>query len=363
MTKKNTNITKGIAILLVYVHHLFYNVDFAEYGIVFGPVFNTGASLNMFGFLAKVCVSMFVFLSAYGTFKSFASLKIPGNSGEYLTVTSKNAAKRYVKLLAAFQLVWILAVGTGKLLGYSMNAVFGEPSVNSLFYTIVDFFGVSNIVGTPTYNGTWWYMSYALMLVACMPIFSLICIKLDGMVMVVSFFLIRYLAADFTFSWYMMTVFAGILFAKNRYFERINQIFDEGSLLKKAVLLAGCVIVLWVSIKMRCLVQQCWDLLEMLISVFTCVLVCLVVGKIPVVSTVMAFIGKHSMNMFLTHSFIFYYWFREFTYSFRYPALIVAVLVAETIVVSIVIEFLKKVIRLDKAASFLYQKLEPVIFQ
>ena len=266
-------------------------------------------------------------------------------------------------MLLSFQFVWILAVVTGTLLGYPVRNVFGAPSINSFFYTIVDFFGVSNIVGTPTYNGTWWYISYALMLVACMPLFGFLCIKFDGLIMVIAFFLIRYLATDFTFSWYMMTVFAGILFAKNGYFERINKTFNEGNLLKKMALLAGCCVALGWFIQMRCVVQQCWDLLEMLISVLICVLVCLVIGKIPVVSTVMAFIGKHSMNMFLTHSFIFYYWFREHTYSFGYPALIIAVLVVETIAVSLVIEFLKKVLRVEKAASYLYQKLEPVVFQ
>ena len=362
MTKKNTNIVKGIAILLVYAHHLFYNLDLDEMGVIYGPVFRTGASLNMFGFFAKVCVSMFVFLSAYGTFKSFASLNVPADSGRYLLATSKNAAKRYVKLLLSFQFVWILAVVIGRILGHSMFAVFGGHSMVGLFNVLIDFFGVSNIVGTPTYNGTWWYMSYALMLAACMPLFSLMCIKLDGMIMVVAFFLIRYLAADFTFSWYMLTVFAGILFAKNSYFERINKSFGQGSLTKKIGILVGCAIALAVFIRMRCVVQQCWDLLEMLITVLICVFVNLVIGRIPVLNTVLAFLGKHSMNMFLTHSFIFYYWFRNFTYSFRHPALIMAVLVAETLAVSVVVELLKKVLRLDKAAAALYQKLEPIMF-
>ena len=55
----------------------------------------------------------------------------------------------------------------------------------------------------------------------------------------------------------------------------------------------------------------------------------------------LAFVGKHSMNMYLIHTFIFGYFFHDFIYSFKYPILIFIVLLIVSLLLSIAIEFLK----------------------
>lgn len=51
------------------------------------------------------------------------------------------------------------------------------------------------------------------------------------------------------------------------------------------------------------------------------------------------------MNIFLIHTFIFYYWFSDFIYAFRYDVCIVAALLATSLIASCVIEWLKRLLK------------------
>lgn len=63
----------------------------------------------------------------------------------------------------------------------------------------------------------------------------------------------------------------------------------------------------------------------------------------PIVSA-FCFLGKHSMNIFLFHTFIYYYWFRDFIYASRNPVIIFILLLTICIFVSLCLEGLKKLI-------------------
>ena len=56
----------------------------------------------------------------------------------------------------------------------------------------------------------------------------------------------------------------------------------------------------------------------------------------------MQYVGKHSMNMYLTHTFIFAYFFPDFIYGFKHPALIFLALFTTSLLLSICIEFVKR---------------------
>ena len=58
--------------------------------------------------------------------------------------------------------------------------------------------------------------------------------------------------------------------------------------------------------------------------------------------TFLQYVGKHSMNMYLTHTFIFGYFFADFIYGFKYPVLIFLALFTTSLLLSICIEFVKR---------------------
>ena len=60
------------------------------------------------------------------------------------------------------------------------------------------------------------------------------------------------------------------------------------------------------------------------------------------ITKVLAFIGKHSMNIFLFHTFIFYFWFQDIVYASRNPIIIFLTLLAICIPISMALEWIKK---------------------
>ncbi len=58
-------------------------------------------------------------------------------------------------------------------------------------------------------------------------------------------------------------------------------------------------------------------------------------------------LGKHSMNIFLFHTFIYYYWFQEYIYITRNPLIIYLSLLCACIIISIFIEQLKRVLHFE----------------
>lgn len=82
---------------------------------------------------------------------------------------------------------------------------------------------------------------------------------------------------------------------------------------------------------------------------------------IPVTSSVMQCLGKHSGNMFLIHNQIYSYYFRSFIYSFKHWAVILFALLAVSFFVSILMEKLKKALRYDKFMEILGKKIAVVL--
>ena len=108
MTKSDSNACKGIAIIMMLAHHLFYDVyDIAQLPIKYGFIISNFDNMNMVGFLGKMCVSVFTFLSGYGIAKSIQGRKFDFTARD---VYGKIVGTRFIKLLLSFQLIFILSM-------------------------------------------------------------------------------------------------------------------------------------------------------------------------------------------------------------------------------------------------------------
>lgn len=80
-----------------------------------------------------------------------------------------------------------------------------------------------------------------------------------------------------------------------------------------------------------------------------------IVAYVPILSHVLKFLGKHATNIFLTHTFIYYYFYTDFIYSFKKDWLILIVMLIVCTMLSIFIELVKKIFRfnllIDKALA------------
>lgn len=160
--KTSTNVCKGIAIILMYVHHSFYSADsWSGCDVIFSPL--TESQTVWIAQVCKVCVAVFVLLSAYGTYISSA-----GANGTYSTVVWR----RYRKLAGGFLIVYVLTQLFSRLIGIDRIAVYGESRFMRLFYTVIDALGLASAFGTPSYNATWWYMSLAILWIFILPLLA-----------------------------------------------------------------------------------------------------------------------------------------------------------------------------------------------
>lgn len=330
LTKNDTNILKGVALLLLLCHHLFY----INNGL-YDDIFIVGHGLvNEFGKVCKVCVPIFVFLSGYGLTKSYQGKRI-----EAWTFYRNRMAKLFLN----YWLIWLLFVPLGVFVfGRTFEAVYID---HIPIRFLLDFGGLAYTFGFYGYNATWWFMSCIIMLYLLYPALwfrggqSNILIFLLFVSMMFSLFHIPYLMP---IRYYLMTFIAGMLFASTNLLTK----YPLTTPLKKSL----CFIVLLFCI----LIRNKLSGYTLQFDTVNCIIGIVLYANIRInnglLQRTLAFIGKHSMNIFLFHTFIFAYFFQELIYAPKNPIVIFLFLLGICLIISVLIEKLKGLL--------LFQRLE-----
>lgn len=69
---------------------------------------------------------------------------------------------------------------------------------------------------------------------------------------------------------------------------------------------------------------------------------------VPIIKNILEYFGKHSMNIFLIHSLLRTYYLNDFIYSQKHFIIIAGVLFIISLILSIILEVFKKLIKYDK---------------
>lgn len=350
--KQDTLMVKGIGILLVYIHHLFSDeAVLAEKGVVFF-LLKAESVIRLVAF-SKVCVAVFLFLTAYGMTCKYRQT---AQTHEEL---AKITLRKYVTLLLSFQFVFLFTHIFYAVFGKGVNLRFYGTSLSSIFFFLLDASGLSYFFGAPMLNATWWYMAVAFACLLLLPVLW----KLERILGVMILPAVVLIPALFGFvnapgTAYAFTLALGICAADMHLIERAGRIHFRIPILEKTGKLLACGILLVGLYKLRMSIGY-----EMLTDgIFAFVISYLVyefIGKIYIVRNILGFLGKHAMNMFLMHSLIMLYLFQDITYSFRWGILILLFLVVVTVLISYLIEGLKKLCRFEKFISFIQKKILP----
>lgn len=350
--KTSTNICKGIAILLMYIHHSFYSPDsWKGAKIIFSPL--TKGQMISIAQLCKVCVSIFVFLSAYGVYRSSQS-RNSDQSGLSAKQYLPTVGRRYLTLLYNFVFIYILTQLLSPVIGISRIDIYGTSRIERIFYTIIDGLGLADALSTPTYNATWWYMSLAFLLILILPLLAKAADYLGYALFPLAVLVppLLGLSTKAVFFRYLVAIVMGLLCAKYDIFERLNEQMNSGKIkfiLYILVALAGTGILLIFRHKLGFIY-----LLDGIIATLICFLGHTVLRIIPLINQIFALFGKYSMNMFMIHTLIRGKSsnFHALSYAPRYPVLIILLLLVDTLILSIAIEYLKK------GVSVLFSKLK-----
>lgn len=356
-TKEHTMQMKGIAIIILLFHHCFLNAQrwatvpyeklattkgWGYYPISFAPF--SSHTIQYLASFSKICVAMFVFMTGYGMWVSYESQKKKTTMSNYIK-------KRMVTLMTGFLIIFvvteILAIPTGRFI-----EVYGHD-FRSVVYMIIDALGLAKLLGTPLFCLTWWYMSLAIVLIMIFPFVHSIMEKYQWVVVVASIIVPR--ACGFGQSTdlfrYLLAYTLGMYFAQHDLLARIKEKFMKQNVAGQLLSLIVSLIGLAVIIKCR---QNAWigwkylDFWDGFAAMYMIVISYIYILNGKWIVKGLGFLGKHSMNIFLIHSFYRDVFFHEFTYSFYYAWLDYIVLMAISLVTSIVLEWFKKLIRYEK---------------
>ncbi|MCR5553999.1 MAG: acyltransferase, partial [Bacteroidales bacterium] len=356
-TKDDTQKVKGLAIILMLIHHCFLNkARYKGQLVIFTPF--SEIAVNEFAYAMKICVAIFTFLSAYGIYLSYQKKINTCNEEVNLKNIYILVFKRLISLLTGYwfvfltvQLYSLIVVRDGRYL-----RVYGSGTKGVLFF-LIDFLGLAELFNTPTFLATFWYMSLAILIVLLMP-FLVMCYKKIGAILLIAFsvlfavlFPVNSKHTMAYLPWYLTCLCLGMVSASRNWLVSFKKLSGESNCLKRASKAAIELIIIALFLYCRqttrnTLLLPIWDsLLPFLIVVFMFEYI----NNIPVVGSSLQFLGVHSMNIFLIHNFIRVIWYFKFTYSFRYAPLIVIVLLGVSLAVSFVLENLKRLLRYDRA--------------
>lgn len=329
ITLGETWIIKAVAIIAMLVHHLF--LDHPEFG----------DSIVRIGLAGKVCITLFVFLSGYGMAASFPKM------GSKRFDLVKNfvfvLCKRFAKFFLNYWFVFFVFVPIGVFcFGRPLEVAYGTD-VNLLRSFLKDMFGQQGLF---SYNATWWFNAVILALWVMFPFLYL--------AMKTGFFSICVLIFLFFDPYVIMRVFHSIAFGLASYIlpfalgifialriDWINKVLNKVHpyvVLSLSLAVAPFLFFLRSYPLFPTFTGFSVDPFATLFLALAVVSLCRV---FRCKFAFMQFVGKHSMNMYLTHTFIFAYFFHDFIYGFKYPILIFVALFASSLLLSVCIEFIK----------------------
>ena len=318
----DTNVLKGIALLLLLCHHCFYPGEPYDDIILFGhPV------VQNIGEFSKLCVAIFVFLSGYGlTIQTMAK----GGIGNVLAFYRR----RYVKLMINYWLIWLIFVPIGVFFFHrTFPLVYGEHYIFRAFW---DFLGLYLVVfGQYGYNATWWFYSCIIVLYLFYP---LIWRLRDFWFVLIPFAYVFPVITQFVpfidhslCQEYFLSFVCGMSLA---YLDpKIKDVKLGGAILLTLVFFLVCIYRFYAIQPSR------WDAAVVILGI---TLYCTI--QIPTrLLKGLSFFGKHSFNIFLFHSFILGYYLHDYIYWSRSPLLIFLTLLVVCTPISMLIEWIKDV--------------------
>lgn len=360
-TTYDSMLVKGVAIILLMFHHCISMNQVETHTMNFFP-FESYHWPVMVCDSFKLCVGMFIFITGYGLYKSYSKIEIGSKTVFNWTGT------RLFKTLSGFWFVYILVfIITYAVDKRPLDIYVTAPTKmeGSWLYAVIDFFGLANIAGTPTLIGTWWYMSAVVILIIFFPLLFSMGEKFSYFVTAFAMILLpRILGIGFpgtknVFS-FVLAFILGMAFAKYDVFAKQDKftLFKNHKLLSDIVLffvyLFVFFMVVYVTDKLGR--KYLWELNYCIDPVIVILFANKYLKRIPVLNRALMYIGNHSLNIFLIHTFIRYEYLNDFTYSFKYALLIPFILLAISFALSVVVELLKKLICYDKFVSKIIKK-------
>ena len=376
LSRQQTTQVKGIAVILLVMHHCLPFSKRQPYGLElkFMLPFGFGGHpiYEQLGIFGKICVPLFLFLGGYGLYAS--KVKKEGEDISILYGFSKTT----IRLFTALWKVFVFFIPIGLIFFHAPGQYCEEHYIWNAFSDRSAFAFFSNFFAWSTsYNGEWWFFKYYLFCVFFGYVFIEIFKRSKNFYSEVFSVIIWSILAAHVFpffgtllesnglsgnplfeqffayksEWNSSMLLMGIVFAKYDIFGTWRSLIKERMFVEKKILSVFGFVSVFI-LRMSVLGYG-MDLL--LVPFFTfCVIVFL--EDIKWLSKGAQFAGKHSTNIWLVHTFYCYYYVTtaKIVYATRNPLISVLTLIAMCLVTSVLLELFWK--WAGKGYKFLYNR-------
>ena len=248
--------------------------------------------------------------------------------------------------MPSFWFIWLLFVPVGIFcFDRTFESIYGDNYIPQL---IIQFLGLQNFAGFYGINPTWWFMSCIIGLYLLYPYLLKIHDRGYGLLLLGGSFIITFISIPYTGGalGYMFPFIVGMYYAKGVTMPPHSQ----------NMCILGCIIILTTLLRLLS-PNPYWFALDRFLAFEIVLLFTAIKSKISLIMTILTFIGSHSMNIFMFHTFIYYYYFEDFIYYTRNPLLIFLTLLVVCLILSMGIEYLKKKLHFAQCQQKIINKL------
>ena len=318
MSKTESQILKGIAILLMLFVHLFnmkQNVDLCTHLVHINGI-------GIVHYMSRMAgpVPFFIILSGYGLYAVY-------KKGD------KHRWTRLAKLMIHYWLILLIFVS----IGHFIHPTNYPGSFLNVLCNITAFY--------TTYNGEHWFLFPYLLLAISSPFLFKACDKYKtSWILIFTYFL--YLTSCFIISRYgdrylytNMLAYHPILYGSLLFNFILGVLACKHEWLKKRKIFS-CNLA-WLTLIGLCILR-CFFTTGAFhnLFAFTFIFLWQQTRRPSWINNILIHLGNHSMNMWLIHTFFCYYFFHDWIYGFKYPLLIYLVLILISYLSSHIINFI-----------------------
>jgi len=341
-SKRQTNIAKGTAILMVLWHHLFYNSpkyqsQFVSLIKIAGIPLATWISMVL-----KMTLSIFLILSGYGLSKAYSRKEHKG-----LKQKASFVFNHLFRLMQEYWFVYILFVPLGFFFGRNPTVVYH----NSLRLFLADFFGLSYLYtggNEFTMNAVWWYMSLIIVYYLLFPLLHSLLKRWPEAVLVcaavISIFLQQFRYLD---RWIFPFVL-GIYCSERDLFKKISRAVQGriNRFMSVTVFLLMCSF-----LRLEIGDAAFFYVYDSIFGIGVILFCFWFLSKIKGVDKVLELFGIYSGMIFMFHPFFYEYYFAKYIYAGKYAPVIFITLAGVCLATAFLLNRLKSLIKSKKVVQ------------
>ena len=331
ITKRDSKMLKGVAILSMLMLHLFCRKE----NLPYTPLLWIGSTplIYYFGLFGDICVAVYCFISGYA---------------HYLQSSKGELQQRWKRILRFMIPFWVIAV---------VFSLIGLLAGNSVIPGSIKEFLLNCLTIKNSYNGAWWYANTYILLVALQPLsrkFVERCPAWLVILLTFAFYTVSYgirfcgwgACDSVILSWIITHVgllgtsyfpyAIGMLFCKKQVIsllrQRLTAINVRNIYIFTVLMFTGMIVV-------HGMVQSLF--VAVITATVTIILLC-VCPLSKRLTSLLCYLGEHSTNIWLVHMFFYAVLFKEFVFCAKYPIPVFLLLLLSSLASSYVIKWLSK---------------------